>query len=52
MCISDFSNCELLAIANTIAVAINNELSNEDVLVLASFFTVLGDSLALLSFER
>lgn len=52
MCISDFSNCELLAIANTLAIAINNEFSNDDVLVLATFFTVVGDSLALLAIEK
>ena len=48
MYISGFSNCELLTFANAIAVNINNELPQEDVLVLATFFTVLGDSLALL----
>ena len=52
MCVSDFSNCELLALANTLAITINNEFSSEDVIVLATFFTVLGDSLALLSLEK
>lgn len=51
MCISDFSKCELLTIAHTLAISINNELPNDDVIVLATFFTVLSDSLALLSLE-
>ncbi len=50
MCISDFSKCELLTIAHTLAISINNELP-DDVVVLATFFTVLGDSLALLTLE-
>ena len=51
MCLSEFSNYELLALANTFAIAINNEFSQEDVLILATFFTVLGDSLALLAIK-
>lgn len=49
LCISDFSNCELLAIANTLSVAISNQTSKEDLLVLSAFFSVLGDNLALLA---
>ena len=49
MCISDFSNCELVALASTLAIAISNEFSNDDLIVLAAFFTTLGDNLAILS---
>lgn len=49
LCISDFYNCELLALANAISIAISNQVSKEDLLVLAAFFTVIGDNLALLA---
>lgn len=51
MCISDFSKCELVTLANTIAIALSNELSNEDITILSAFFNILGDSLSLLSIE-
>lgn len=49
MCISDFSNCELVALASTLSIAISKELSKEDLNILAAFFTTLGDNLAILS---
>lgn len=49
MCISDFSNCELVALASSLAIAISNEFSNDDLIILAAFFTTLGDNLAILS---
>lgn len=52
MCISDFSNCELVTLASSLAIAMSNQLSNEDIAVLGAFFTALGDNLALLSIEN
>lgn len=52
MCISDFSNCELVTLASTLAIAISNQFSKEDVVVLAAFFTVLGDNLSLLAIDN
>ena len=49
MCLSDFSNCEVVALASSIAIAIGNEFSNEDLIILAAFFTALGDNLAILA---
>ena len=49
LCISDFSNCELVAIASSLAIAISEQMSKDDVLVLATFFSALGDNLAILS---
>lgn len=51
MCISDFSNCELVALASTLAISISNQFSSEDVAVLSAFFSALGDNLAILSLE-
>lgn len=49
MCLSDFSNEELVLLSSTLAIAISKEFSNEDLLILAAFFTSLGDNLALLA---
>ena len=35
MCISDFSNCELVALASSLAIAISNECSQEELIILA-----------------
>ncbi len=49
MCISDFSNCELVALASTISIAISKEFSKEDLAILSGFFSAIGDNLAILS---
>lgn len=49
MCLSEFSNCELVALASTISIAISKEFSKEDLVVLSAFFTALGDNLAILA---
>lgn len=51
MCISDFSNCELVTLASSLAIAMSNQLSNEDIAVLSVFFTALGDNLAILALD-
>ena len=48
MCLSDFTNQELVVLSSTLALAISKEFSDEDLLILAAFFTTLGDNLALL----
>ena len=49
MCLSEFSNSELVVVASTLAIAISKELSDEDLIILSAFFTALGDNLAILS---
>ena len=49
MCLSDFSNCELVALASTLSIAISKEFSKEDLIILSAFITTLGDNLAILS---
>lgn len=49
MCLSEFSNCELVALASTLAIAMSNEFSKEDLAILSAFFTTLGDNLAILA---
>ncbi len=48
MCLSEFSNEELVILSSTLAIAISKEFSSEDLLILAAFFTTLGDNIALL----
>ena len=52
MCVSDFSNCELVALASSLAIAISKQFSNEELIILSAFFTALGDNLAILSLEN
>lgn len=52
MCISDFSNCELVALASSLAISISKQISNEELIILSVFFTSLADNLALLSLEK
>lgn len=49
MCLSDFSNEELVVLASTLAIAISKEFSQEELALLSNFFSALGDNLALLS---
>ncbi len=49
MCLSDFSNCELVALASTISIAISKEFSKEDLDILSNFFSAIGDNLGILA---
>ena len=49
MCISDFSNYELVALSSSLAVTFSKEFSKDELIILAAFFTALGDNLAILS---
>ena len=52
MCLSDLSGCELVSIANAMAVFFSKELDSEELAVLAAFFTSFADNLVLLSFKK
>lgn len=49
MCLSDFSSCELVALASTISIAISKEFSKEDLSILSDFFSAIGDNLGILA---
>lgn len=49
LCLSEFSNEELVILSSTLAISISKEFTQEDLIILATFFTTLGDNLALLS---
>lgn len=48
-CLNDLNPCELITLANIISVSIAQNLSSDELASLAGFFTILGDSLALLA---
>lgn len=52
MCISDLSNCELVALASSLAITISKQVSNDELIILSVFFTALADNLALLSLDN
>jgi len=49
MCETNFSKCELIALANTISIAISKEFPEEDLPLLSAFFCAIGDNIAILS---
>lgn len=48
-CLSNLSGCELVTLANTIAISISQNLSSDETALLGGFFTIIGDSLSTLS---
>lgn len=45
----ELSGCELIALANILSIYFSNNLSLEEIGILANFFTIIGDNLAMLS---
>ena len=52
MCFSDLSSCELIGLASSLAIAIGENLSADDVASLAAFTTALGDNLAIIATQK
>ena len=48
LCLSEFSNEELVVLASSLSIAISKEFSQEELLILSAFFTALGDNLAII----
>ena len=44
--LNNLSGCEIVTLANIIAVTISQNLTSEEAALLAGFFTIIGDSLA------
>ena len=45
----DFSSLDFIILASTLAIALGEELSSNDINILATFFAVLSDELALIA---
>lgn len=52
MYFSDLSSCNLIGLASSLAIAIGNSLSSEEVGILAAFTTVLADNLAIIAIQK
>ena len=52
MNISNLSGSNLIAIASSLAILISQDLSADEIGVLAAFFTALGDNLAILAINK
>ena len=52
MCFNNICGCELIALASTIAISLSKDLSPEELALLGSFLTTLGDNLSLLSIQN
>lgn len=47
--LNNLSGCEIITLANIIAIAISQNLTSDELAILGGFFTIIGDSLATLS---
>ena len=52
MCLSDLSSCELLLLANNVALASSKNLDAEETALLAAFFTSVADQLAIIAIKK
>jgi len=52
MGLSNLSSCELIGLASSLAIAIGENLSADDVASLAAFTTALGDNLAIIATQK
>ena len=52
MCLSDMSACELLLLANDIALALSKDLNSEETALLAAFLTSIADQLVLIAIKK
>lgn len=48
-CLNNLNGCEIVSLANIIAVSLSKNLTAEEMALLAGFFTIIGDSLATIS---
>lgn len=49
MCLNNLSSCELIGLASSLAIFLGENLSAEEVNILAAFITSLGDNLAIIA---
>lgn len=48
-CLSELNGCELVTLANIIAIWLSQSFTADELVALSGFFTIIGDSLATLS---
>lgn len=52
MCFSDFSSCNLIGIASSLAIAVGEDIDADELAVLAAFFTAFADNLAIIAAKK
>ncbi len=52
MCLSNMSNCELLLLANNIALSSSSNLDADETALLAAFLTSIADQLAIIAIKK
>ena len=52
MCLSEMSSCELLLLANNIALSLSNNLDVDEPALLSTFLTTIGDQLAIIAIKK
>lgn len=52
MCLSEMSSCELLLLANDVALASSKNLDAEETALLSAFLTSVADQLALIAIKK
>lgn len=52
MCLSDLSSCELLLLANNVALTSSKNLDAEETALLATFLTSVADQLAIIAIKK
>ncbi len=50
-CLSELNGCELVTLANIIAIWLSQSFTSDELVALSGFFTIIGDSLATLSID-
>lgn len=52
MCFSNLSGCNLIGLSSSLAIAISENLSIDEISSLAAFTTALGDNLAIIATQK
>ena len=47
--LNNLNGCEIVTLANIIAISLSQNLTSEEMAILSGFFVIIGDSLATLS---
>ena len=52
MCFSDFSSCNLIGLASSLAISVGEEMDADELAILAAFFTAFADNLAIIAAKK
>lgn len=52
MCFSDFSSCNLIGLASSLAISIGEDMDADELAVQAAFFTAFADNLAIIATKK